>query len=55
MLSDWKGYGPDILKQPGENTDAAELLSPLNLIRDFDTPPHMQASMKFSNKGNNSE
>ena len=20
MLSDWKGYGPDILKQPGENT-----------------------------------
>ena len=22
MLSDWKGYGPDILKQPGENTVA---------------------------------
>ena len=20
MLSDWKGYGPDILKQPGEST-----------------------------------
>ena len=21
MLSDWKGYWPDILKQPGENTE----------------------------------
>ena len=24
MFSDWKGYGPDILKQPGENTAYSE-------------------------------